>query len=132
MKKRVFALIILFSLLLGSCAPGTDLPADTNNTVTSAPDKTETTEAEQTEPNETEPEETLTAHEPEFADGFRISKMLAAQTTEAFGLGKVSLDGISYVLDYDSTFYGPQRMIDRDSHHMGDVFVPTKYAVEYP
>lgn len=132
MKKRVFAFIILFTLLLGSCAPGTDLPADTNNTVTSAPDKTETTEAEQTEPNETEPEETLTAHEPEFADGFRISKMLAAQTAEAFGLGKVSLDGISYVLDYDSTFYGPQSMIDRDSHHMGDVFVPTKYAVEYP
>ncbi|MBQ7699413.1 MAG: VCBS repeat-containing protein [Clostridia bacterium] len=121
--KRLICVIMLLTLLLCSC---TGQPTET-----AAQNDTETV-TETTEPVETEPEETAAVHDTALADGFKFSKMLSEMTTELSGESTFSTKTAEYSVAYESRFYGPQSMIDRDSHHMGDLFVAAKYATEYP
>ncbi|MBO4868850.1 MAG: hypothetical protein J5585_03980 [Clostridia bacterium] len=120
--KRFLSVIIMITLLLCSC--------------TAKPEETSTdtvTDTAATEPAVTEPAETVVAHEAAPVDGFKMSRMLKETTTEVNGTANVSVrGGGEYTVEFESRFYGPQSMIDRDSHHMGDLFVAANYAKEYP
>ncbi len=121
--KRFLTILLLLALLLCSCTSGGEEQTTEG----------ETTAAAATEPAETEPEETAVAHEAKTADGFRFSMMPAETVTEASGEVDVSLrNSNSYTVAFESCFYGPQSMVDRDSHHMGDLYVAAVYAKEYP
>lgn len=125
MKKITAIILTLLFFILASCGNGT---ADTTEAAATEP--VQSTDA-QTEP-EPEPEETLNAYDAVLADGFKFSSMLTEKTTEKSGEATISVKDGEYAVEYESRFYGPQSMIDRDSHHMGDLFVAAKYATEYP
>ena len=123
--KRLLCKALLITLWLCSCSSVPEETAEQTETVTE-------TEAFITEPVETDPEETASAHEAVISDGFKISRMLKETKTENSGESVFSIKENEYRVSYESCFYGPQSMIDRDSHHMGDLFVAAKYATEYP
>ena len=129
MKKITAVILVLFMLILASC---TESAADETEKQTDTEQSTEALTETETEPEETEPEETAVMHEAVTAEGFKFSKKPAETVTELSGEAPVSVKDGDYKVEYESRFYGPQSMIDRDSHHMGDLYVAAKYASEYP
>ncbi len=123
--KKSLCIILLFTTFLCACTPQPEV-------TTAVTDAESVTEAETTEPAETYPEETVTAYDAVLADGFKFSSMLTEKTTEKSGEATISVKDGEYAVEYESRFYGPQSMVDRDSHHMGDLFVSAKYSSEYP
>ena len=124
--KRFLTVLILLALLLCAC---TTVPEETTVLTDT---ETVTEEVTETEPPETEPEETAVVHDAKLADGFTIQKMPTAKTTATKDSSTVKLKTMSFGVEYESTFYGPQSMVDRDSHHMGDLYVAANYCKEYP
>lgn len=124
--KKLFTVIILLTLLLCSCT------AAPEETTAETPPVVTTEDVTETEPAETEPDETVVAHDANPASGFTFQKMLTAKVTESKNTSTVSLKKTSFGVEYESCFYGPQSMVDRDSHHMGDLFVAANYCKEYP
>ena len=121
--KRFFVLVLMIAILLCSCTHESEkTPVQTDGASTEP----------QTELAETEPAETVAVHEAKAVNGFTVSPMLAATVTEHSGDTVFRIGDTKYDISYESTFYGPQSMIDRDSHHMGDLFVATNFSKEYP
>lgn len=125
MKKITAIILTLLFLILASCGNGT---ADTTEAAATEP--VQSTDA-QTEP-EPEPEETLNAETASLADGFSFSVIPTQRQTQSSGNTVVNTGTAKIAVDYESKFYGAESMVNRDSHHMGDVFVSAKYSSEFP
>ena len=130
MKKKL-CIILLLTVFLCACGQ----TAEVTTTVTEAEQTaavTEQTETE-TEPTETEPpEETLTPGEAVFSSDFTVLPIVRERETEESAERALKINVKLYVFEYESHFYGASSMVDRDSHHMGDLFVSQKYSSEYP
>ena len=133
--KRLFAILLSAVMLLSLyCCTGTaedTTAADTEMESAAASTETEP-EMTETEPEETYPEETVTPSEATLAEGFSILPVPQRTKTENNTTKAFKAGGTLYFMEYESTFYGAESMIDRDSHHMGDLYVSAKYCVEYP
>ena len=130
MKKITAVILILLTIVFASCGNG---GADTTSVL---PDTAQSTSADTATETEAEteplPEEDLKASDAVFADGFTIGKKRVEQITEKSGEYTVNTGDKKYEITYESRFFGAESMVNRDSHHMGDLFVSAKYSIEYP
>ena len=124
MKKQIVILLAAVLLVLSGCTLEPEQ--------TSAVSETVTENVTETEPVVTEPDETVSVKEPTFATGFKFEKVPTETVVEVSGTSDVKVKNAEYTVEFESTFYGPQSLIDRDSHHMGDLYVAANYAKEYP
>ena len=132
MKKIAALLLSAVMVLLAACGTGvTETTADTAEITTKPEQSTEQTTEAVTEA-EPDPEETLVAGEYAFEDGFSFCEIPTERRTISKGEKNVSVDGRDMTVTYESRFFGASSMIDRDSHHMGDIFVSGKYSTVYP
>ena len=125
--KRLTVILLIIILALSSC--DTSVPAVTDGT----PDITEQTVTEEvTEPEVTVPEDDLTADAPETKDGFAIAKTYKEQTTESSGTKRVKAGDIKLTFEYESTFYGSESLIKRDSHVFGFLYKMSRQTGDFP
>ena len=122
MKKQVFAgIMALLLLMLAACGP---LGGPEDVTTSYEPENTSELEIEETSTPE---EETTTASqelapsEPVLKDGFAISENYAIAPVVREESMIVNVSGVKLDINMNSTFYGTESAIDRDTFHWGDM-----------
>ncbi len=127
------ALLLAVILLAVGCGSD-DKPVDTQATTTADTEAVTLVETEastaletlaETE-TETEtqplPEESLNIGVPTVDSAFPLSEIYHVEPTHSNGSQNVSVSGINMTVKYQSTFYGSESAINRDTYHFGHLF----------
>lgn len=118
-------------LLLSSC--GNSITETTDAVTTEA--KTTETETEtdaETTGKETVPEDDLSYGEPALTDGFAFNTAYKEPTNTTSGKKKIKIGGNNLTVEYESTFYGSESLVKRDTHVFGFLYKMSRYTGEYP
>ncbi len=130
MSKRISLILIIVITALSVLSCGDPPAADSTEKITQ-PATAAVTEA-QTEAQTEEPEPEFDSGEAKINEDFAFTKRFAEKETAVKTAATETLGGKKYEITYESVFYGPSSMVDRDSHHMGDLYTGSVCARNYP
>ena len=133
------ALLLSAVLLVTGCDGGsktdeTEAPTISATEAVTDPDTESETQSESESETETEtetetesateplPEESLNVGEPTMDAEFALSEIYHVEPTQRGGEKNVSVSGVNLTFNYQSTFYGSDSVIDRDTYHYGHLF----------
>ena len=124
--KRLIVIILIAVIVLASC--NTDAPEQTD-TATAGPG---VTEAPSTETDAAVPDDDLSADAPAVADGFAFRTAYKDPVTENSGSKKIKVGDVKLTVEYESTFYGPESLVKRDTHVYGYLYKLSRYTGDIP
>ena len=132
--KRFISVLLFAVILLSSC--GTDTPSVTGDTTTEAAqtvtEAATETEAGTTAGEATAPEDDLSAESPSVADGFVFASAYKEPEVKTSGTKKIKVGGINLSIDYESTFYGSESFVKRDTHVFGFLYKMSRVTTVFP
>ncbi|MBQ7378316.1 MAG: VCBS repeat-containing protein [Clostridia bacterium] len=116
--------LLLFSLFLGAfvgCTPDAP-PTDTSNSETETESDPVQSDAPTTEETTEPPVQAfIPSSELVQAENFSLSEIYHVVPTTREESVSVNLDGLTLQVDMNSTFFGTESAIDRDTHHWADI-----------
>ena len=133
MKKHAFVVFLAVILALASCGNNvTDGGTDVITTVTGQTETETGTETEAPETEELPPADDLSADTPTIDDNFTFAASYKEPATENSGTKRVKLDDKKLTFEYESTFYGSESFVKRDTHVFGYLYKMSRISVEFP
>ncbi len=100
--------------------PETSVSADTQPETSAAVDTEPQTESQtETEPI---PEESLNIGDPTVNSEIPLSEIYHVKPTQSNGSQNVSVSDVNLTINYQSTFYGSESVINRDTYHFAHLF----------
>ena len=129
--KKFITLLLISILLLSSC--GTVAPEVTDG-ITTAAEQTaaETVTDAATETDAAVSEDDLTAKSPQFSNEFAFAAAYKEPVTERSGNKKIKIGSKNLAINYQSTFYGSESFIKRDTHVFGYLYKMSRLTTVFP